>query len=564
MSLPCRIGLSVPRPSKLTVSFMTVFRYKLPPNYPSRGCVRLSWQRQSFKFSFYSTQSSSLPKEEAFRVTKISTTTGDLETVSLTPSEILHQTSILPRDLVSLALTTNRERQSRRMKTRRPSILRSNLLMESSMRQPPAAILPRKDCILLSFGSIRAVADRKFVYIFDTHKLVSQSFADQLSQLYHQRAVINNVRDEHCQQQRVLEEEENNRNDTACTKPQKVDLPMKDKTNDGRDPHMLPRNAHYNYHEDDEPPELLFLEAVLADTVESSTRRIRIFEPIVDDVLNQIANDDDFSNVVLHQMAPLKDQLQSFDMFVTQAYECLTRLLNDDNEMLKLLLTEQEEARQKNTAVDFERHQHVELLLGVYAQQFRAVQHEANFLLSRIKSKQEFIELELDLYRNRLIRMNVDLAILGVSVGTTTAMAGWFGMNLVNGLESSPTAFAFVTAFSSVSAFCVALYFSRRVSGRAIQQRAKERIDKIRTMTHALSDMTALDHTVKKIVMSGQRMNREEFKRELCLARHSRHISEAEVDLLFEVLNSQDDGFLDHDDFSDQNEEDVKSGCSSR
>jgi hypothetical protein len=75
------------------------------------------------------------------------------------------------------------------------------------------------------------------------------------------------------------------------------------------------------------------------------------------------------------------------------------------------------EARRTNTSVDFERHQHVELVLGVYAQQFRAVQQEATFLLSRIKSKQEFIELELDLYRNRLIRMDVDLAILGVSVG---------------------------------------------------------------------------------------------------------------------------------------------------
>lgn len=70
-----------------------------------------------------------------------------------------------------------------------------------------------------------------------------------------------------------------------------------------------------------------------------------------------------------------------------------------------------------NTLVDPANHQRVELLLGVYAQQFRSVQQEANFLLSRIKSKQEFIELELDLYRNRLIRLDVDLAIMGISVG---------------------------------------------------------------------------------------------------------------------------------------------------
>ncbi len=80
------------------------------------------------------------------------------------------------------------------------------------------------------------------------------------------------------------------------------------------------------------------------------------------------------------------------------------------------------EARRTNTLVNFERHQHVELLLGLYAQQFRAAQQEAHFLLSRIKSKQEFIELELDLYRNRLIRMNVDLAIIGVSVGKDSGL----------------------------------------------------------------------------------------------------------------------------------------------
>lgn len=219
-------------------------------------------------------------------------------------------------------------------------MLRSNLLMVNAMRQPPAAILPRNDCILLSFGSIRAVADRNFVYIFDTHKLVSQAFATQLSQMYHQRSVNDNIREEHHQQQQLLEEEENNQNDTAITKPEKAYMPREHSKN-GTHP-TIPRHSKHSYHDDNEPPELLFLEAVLADTVESSTRRIRIFEPIVDDVLNQISTDDDFSNVVLHQMAPLKDQLQSFNLFVMQAYECLTRLLNDDDEMLKLLLTEQE------------------------------------------------------------------------------------------------------------------------------------------------------------------------------------------------------------------------------
>ena len=56
-------------------------------------------------------------------------------------------------------------------------------------------------------------------------------------------------------------------------------------------------------------------------------------------------------------------------------------------------------------------------------------------VLLRIESKQDFIELELVLSRNRLIRMNVDLAILATATGVTTALTGTFGMNMVNGFE---------------------------------------------------------------------------------------------------------------------------------
>ncbi len=138
--------------------------------------------------------------------------------------------------------------------------------------------------------------------------------------------------------------------------------------------------------------------------------------------------------------------------------------------------------------------------------------------------------------------------------GITTAVAGWFGMNLVSGLEESHSAFVTVTVLPSVSAVCIALYFSRLLSGSAIQRRAEKRIEKIQTMTRALSDMTALDHTVKMIVAHGRRMDREEFKKELSLARHSQQVSDAEVDLLFNILNSHADDFLDHADFADQDD----------
>ena len=214
------------------------------------------------------------------------------------------------------------------------------------------------------------------------------------------------------------------------------------------------------------------------------------------------------------------------------------------------------EARQAKTSVAFERHQDVEHILGIYARRFSSIIQQTNYLLGRIESKQDFIELELDLYRNRLIRMNLDLAILATATGVTTALTGTFGMNMINGLEESATAFGMVSGGSAAMALGVGYYFRRMVSGRVIQKRAEQRIDEIKTMSDALSDMTALDYTVKKMIR-GTTMSREEFKNQLIIARQSKQCTDKEIDLLFDVLNTQRDDVLGKEDFVDK--EEVKS-----
>lgn len=175
--------------------------------------------------------------------------------------------------------------------------------------------------------------------------------------------------------------------------------------------------------------------------------------------------------------------------------------------------------------------------------------------MGRIESQQQYVELELDLYRNRLIRMNLDLAILATATGITTAFSGFFGMNMVNGYEESHTAFLVVSAASAVTAVTVATFFRRMVSRNVIQQRAEQRMGEIRTMSNALSDMSALDYTVKKMIR-GERMDKDEFKEQLTTARHSKKCTDNEIELLFNVLNTQKNDVLDRDDFMNGDEVD--------
>jgi len=409
-------------------------------------------------------------RTEQFKVTQVVYNSGQTSTINLPPAEILKRTSILPRDLVSLNLQSRDESSHKRR-----------------LARPPTAILPRTDCILLSFGNVRAVAGRDSVFILDAHSPIANSFAKDLAAVYMTGAI-------------------------------------------------------------DESPELVFLEAVLRDTVDTYNRRIRIFEPIVDDFLDRASNEV-FSDAGVYQLVPLKDSLQSFELQVKQSLECLTSLLNDDDLMLNLLLIEQAEARQKAEQVDFARHEHVELMLSVYSRQIHNLLQEIQYLLGRLQSKQEFIALALAGYRNRLVRMNVNLGIVGVSTGVTTATTGLFGMNLINGFEQSQYAFVMVTSGSATVAVMVAHAYFSFIRGQNMQQRAQERLAEIETFVSALSDMGALDYTLKRLMNGTGRMNKDTFKKLLVDARSSKQASDEEIDLLFRVLDTNKDNELTWRDF---------------
>ena len=89
-----------------------------------------------------------------------------------------------------------------------------------AIRRSISAIQPRQDVIVLSFGKVRAVVKHNDVLIFDAHSPAVRQFAQELRHVYQSG------------------------------------------------------NLH------GEPNELVFLECVLRDTVDSFHRRLRLFEPI--------------------------------------------------------------------------------------------------------------------------------------------------------------------------------------------------------------------------------------------------------------------------------------------
>ena len=270
----------------------------------------------------------------------------------------------------------------------------------------------------------------------------------------------------------------------------------------------------------------------------------------VDSFLDKVDNNDITSpNTVVHQLAPLKDALQAFEIQVRQSQDCLETLLNHDDEMLALLLTEQHVADQTGGQVDFSRHEHVELLLGVYARQIGNINMQISYLLQRLQSKQEFFALALSGYRNRMVQMNVHLGIATLALGLSTTVVGFFGMNLVNGWETSSTAFPTVVLCSGLGSLCLYLLSLNHLSGKRMRQHAKLRLAEMETLTSALSDMGALDHAIKSSVERGTAVSKEQFRVLLKRSRQSNEATGQEIDLLFDIFDKIKDGSLTASDF---------------
>uniref|UniRef100_A0A7S2XT73 Magnesium transporter n=1 Tax=Attheya septentrionalis TaxID=420275 RepID=A0A7S2XT73_9STRA len=423
------------------------------------------------------------------------TSDGRLKMKSWKISDILKGSTVHARDLFALDLTRRYDRQT----------------TQSMTRLHPCAILPRGKEIIMSFGNIRAVIGRERAMLFDAHTPGTQILARQLADTFNRKM--------------------------------KYALEYGDGENLSVDHKYRLKSPYLG-----DPFELVFIEEVLCEVCSSFNRRIRLYEPIVDSLLSRVSNEV-LSESGVHRLVPVKDSLQEFEMVVKQAVECLSHLLHSDEDMVELMLTEKIHAQRDGIEVDVDKHTHVELLLEEYARQLNDILQEINFLLRRVQSKQELVSISLDAYRNRMIRMNVYVSIVGMGLAVSTTVAGYFGMNLINGLEQSPTAFSSVVVATIVGSIFLTAACTSYLSGARMRQRAIQRLDEIETLTSALSDMNSLDYVAKCMVESGRPMGKQEFKGKLVATRSSGEVPDKEVDFLFDVLDISHNGKLYTEDF---------------
>ena len=118
------------------------------------------------------------------------------------------------------------------------------------MKHPPPVILPRKQEVLISFGSTRALVKKDMALIFDGQKPSTQLFAGEMASYFEQKTSD------------MLEAKRELANSTTTDDDFRIIYP--------------------------DDFEIVFIEEILRGTCDSFYRRLRIYEPIIGNLMSKV------------------------------------------------------------------------------------------------------------------------------------------------------------------------------------------------------------------------------------------------------------------------------------
>ncbi|KAJ3253274.1 magnesium ion transporter [Boothiomyces macroporosus] len=152
-----------------------------------------------------------------------------------------------------------------------------------------------------------------------------------------------------------------------------------------------------------------------------------------------------FTITDLKLVLQMKNRLNESKHKVEAVLLALQRVLDNDEDMIQMYISE----KHVNQSRDIEDHQEVELLFENYYYRLQELLIRYQALLKRISSTEEIVNLEKSIRRNDILLFELQVTSCAVVFSFGAFIASIFGMNLVSGFESNPTAFYSVLLFVS-------------------------------------------------------------------------------------------------------------------
>jgi len=161
---------------------------------------------------------------------------------------------------------------------------------------------------------------------------------------------------------------------------------------------------------------------------------------------------------------------------------------------------------------------------------------QVQVLLLQIEDTNDFIKMHLNSTRNKTLRMALFMEMGTLSVGTGALCSGIFGMNLLNSIETHPSAFYSATGGILVLVGGLFGIFSRRFITLNKDFRSAK---SYQALKHFLTYVEGVESTLRQ-----RSLDRKEF-RSILEPVVGTQLTEEEVEAVFSALDADRDGSLD-------------------
>ncbi|QRV91472.1 mitochondrial inner membrane magnesium transporter [Ceratobasidium sp. AG-Ba] len=158
-------------------------------------------------------------------------------------------------------------------------------------------------------------------------------------------------------------------------------------------------------------------------------------------LLKSMSSQDVISTAQMQEMIEVKDSNEVFLRAATSVKDAVAEILSEPDDMRKMYLTELRNGKARELGDDDE----VELLLETYLKYAASLTLNASRNLQRLNSASQHLTLLLSSTRNRLLHLEIRLAIATLAVSSAALPGAILGMNLTNHFEDHPWAFYAVT-----------------------------------------------------------------------------------------------------------------------
>ncbi|WFD28184.1 Inner membrane magnesium transporter MRS2 [Malassezia nana] len=198
------------------------------------------------------------------------------------------------------------------------------------------------------------------------------------------------------------------------------------------------------------PYEFRALESILASVLEALRSELSWLRIVVEDLLEAL--EDDIDREKLRMLLQISRKLNEFLSRSRGVKVAVTEVLESDEDMALMYLTDAKLGRPRTEASDLEE---LELLLESFEKQVEEVIAEIEQIYANVNNTQEIVELILDSNRNKLLTLDLGTSIMTLGVSAATLFVGLFGMNLTSHLEDHAHAFYIMSVIAYIMAVVV-------------------------------------------------------------------------------------------------------------